>query len=206
MNPFVTVFSSLTLFLVLTLVACGTGTGPGEEPQTGLPNPASVHCEEQGGNLEIRSDAEGGQYGVCTFDDGSECEEWSLFRGECTPGTSQSAQQPSANPDTGTNTGVYVDEIVLNIMESWPLQVSATVRGNLADACVVLDDITVRHEGSSFVLDFQTHRKGEVCAQMLVPFEKTVSLDVEGLPAGTYMVRAGKASATFTLEKANTLD
>ena len=143
---------------------------------------------------------------MCTFDDGSECEEWSFLRGECTPGASQSAQSPSVSPDTEANPGVYIDEIVLNIMESWPLQVSATVRGNLADACVVLDDITATREGNVFSLRIHTHREGEVCAQMLVPFEETVPLDVKGLPAGTYIVQAGKVSATFTFERDNTAD
>jgi putative hemolysin len=50
-----------------------------------LPNPASVYCEEHGGSLEIRSAADGGQYGVCIFPDGSECEEWAFYRGECSP-------------------------------------------------------------------------------------------------------------------------
>jgi len=52
----------------------------------GLPNPASVYCEEQGYELEIRTDQQGGQYGVCVFPDGSECEEWEFYRGECGPG------------------------------------------------------------------------------------------------------------------------
>ncbi|MBN2014599.1 MAG: DUF333 domain-containing protein [Candidatus Altiarchaeota archaeon] len=49
---------------------------------TGLSNPASVYCEEQGFGLEIRTD-ENGSYGVCVFPDGSECEEWAFYRGEC---------------------------------------------------------------------------------------------------------------------------
>lgn len=53
----------------------------------GLANPASVYCQEQGGRLEIRS-GEGGEVGICVFADGSECEEWAFFRGECAPGTS----------------------------------------------------------------------------------------------------------------------
>lgn len=57
-----------------------------ETPETGLANPASVYCQEQGGTLEIRTGADGGQYGVCVFADGSECEEWAFFRGECSPG------------------------------------------------------------------------------------------------------------------------
>jgi putative hemolysin len=51
----------------------------------GLPNPASVFCEERGGMVEIRSDAEGGQVGYCVFPEGSECEEWAYYRGECVP-------------------------------------------------------------------------------------------------------------------------
>jgi putative hemolysin len=52
---------------------------------TGIANPASVFCEEQGGTVDIRDDAEGeGQIGICILPDNSECEEWAYFRGECT--------------------------------------------------------------------------------------------------------------------------
>jgi putative hemolysin len=51
-------------------------------------NPASVFCEEQGGTLDMRVDQNGGQYGVCMFDDGSQCEEWAFYRGECAIGDS----------------------------------------------------------------------------------------------------------------------
>ncbi len=51
-----------------------------------LANPASVFCGEQGGTLELRANDDGGQYGVCVFDDGNECEEWAFYRGECKPG------------------------------------------------------------------------------------------------------------------------
>jgi hypothetical protein len=50
-----------------------------------MPNPASVNCTEKGGTLEIRTES-AGQYGVCKFPGGSECEEWAFFRGECKPG------------------------------------------------------------------------------------------------------------------------
>jgi putative hemolysin len=54
-------------------------------PEAGLPNPASVYCEEQGYLLKIRTDEQGNQHGVCMFPDGSECDEWAFFRGECAP-------------------------------------------------------------------------------------------------------------------------
>lgn len=59
---------------------------PDAADSAGLANPASVYCEEQGGTLEIRTDADGNEHGVCVFEDGSECEEWAFFRGECQPG------------------------------------------------------------------------------------------------------------------------
>jgi putative hemolysin len=52
---------------------------------TGMANPASTYCLEQGGQLEIRTDETGGQYGICILPEG-ECEEWAFFRGECVPG------------------------------------------------------------------------------------------------------------------------
>lgn len=55
------------------------------EPTAGLANPAAVYCEEQGGQVEIRETDEG-QVGYCVFPDGSECEEWAFYRGECVPG------------------------------------------------------------------------------------------------------------------------
>lgn len=52
---------------------------------TNLPNPASVNCTQKGGKLEIRQET-AGEYGVCKFSDGTECEEWQFFRNECQKG------------------------------------------------------------------------------------------------------------------------
>ena len=84
--------TGLTAALVLSIALSGCGGGEvvgGETDQNGnagLANPASVYCEEQGGQLDMRTDESGGTYGVCVFEDGSECEEWAFFRGECSPG------------------------------------------------------------------------------------------------------------------------
>lgn len=55
------------------------------DEETEVANPASVYCVENGGQIDIR-DTDAGQIGFCMFDDGSECEEWAYFRGECAPG------------------------------------------------------------------------------------------------------------------------
>jgi len=54
-----------------------------DEPITAIANPASVNCEKLGGNLKIEKRGDGGEYGLCYFEDNRACEEWALLRGEC---------------------------------------------------------------------------------------------------------------------------
>jgi len=50
--------------------------------QSAIANPASVYCGQNGGTVEIIKDTSGGEFGMCTFANGTSCEEWALFRGE----------------------------------------------------------------------------------------------------------------------------
>ncbi len=54
-----------------------------EEPQVNTPNPASKYCEENGGTLELVTNKDGSQFGMCKFEEYS-CEEWAYFKKECT--------------------------------------------------------------------------------------------------------------------------
>jgi putative hemolysin/phosphoserine phosphatase len=66
---------------------CGVETAQAEGVgMPGMANPASVNCEEQGGTLAIEERGDGGQFGVCYFEDNLQCEEWALLRGECPAG------------------------------------------------------------------------------------------------------------------------
>lgn len=56
------------------------------ENKVGLANPASTFCVEKGGNLQIQTRGDGGQYGLCYFDDARACEEWAMMRSECPVG------------------------------------------------------------------------------------------------------------------------
>ena len=75
--------------ILIALSACTAVQVQTPEPtaadtlQANMPNPASVYCEQQGNKLEIRTAADGSQSGVCVFPDGSTCDEWAYFRGEC---------------------------------------------------------------------------------------------------------------------------
>jgi putative hemolysin len=94
------------LLIFASLVASCSPAQADPTPEANLPNPASVFCEQNGGMVEIRTGTDGGQYGVCTFPDGSECDEWAFFRGECsaggpaTPASTAAAPGTEVHPDT----------------------------------------------------------------------------------------------------------
>jgi putative hemolysin len=78
----------------LAVTACGAELTPTSAPTPttfesplGVPNPASQYCVDQGHQLEIRTAVDGSQAGFCVFQDGTECDEWAFYRGECGPGT-----------------------------------------------------------------------------------------------------------------------
>jgi putative hemolysin len=68
-------------------------------PAANMPNPASVYCEQHGGKLEIVTNADGSQYGMCALEAGS-CEEWAFMRGECQPGQAPTAETPKYETET----------------------------------------------------------------------------------------------------------
>jgi len=79
-----------------------------------MPNPASVACVNAGGSVEIKKDASGGEYGMCTFANGSSCEEWALFRGEgckagLTPSLAPTEEGKKMVTLTDTDNGSSVD-------------------------------------------------------------------------------------------------
>jgi putative hemolysin len=63
-----------------------SNTTSDSQTSTKLANPASVNCIKLGGNLIINTRGDGGQYGLCYFEDNRACEEWALMRGNCPVG------------------------------------------------------------------------------------------------------------------------
>jgi putative hemolysin len=175
--------------LILSLAACAPGGAPQEptveqEKSANMPNPASVYCEQQGGRVEIRTNAEG-QYGVCVFEDGSECDEWAYYRGECSPGgASAKAVQipdPAAARDAvleylrGQNLTVPAGDLVWTeenltaegllgathlryAVEDWTIDVSFPI---VAPQATVYS-VTVTHTADSFVWQGEVDATGAV--------------------------------------------
>jgi putative hemolysin len=84
----------LTIIL-MALAAC-------KASQANMPNPASVYCTQQGNKLEIRTAADGSQNGICVFPDGSTCDEWAYYRGECDP-AAQNSPTPTLTMEATTD-------------------------------------------------------------------------------------------------------
>ncbi len=77
--------------IAAVLAGCASPTTPqptSAQPAPGgqIANPASQYCIDEGGTLSFQTRGDGGEYGVCSFEDNQECEEWALFRGECPVG------------------------------------------------------------------------------------------------------------------------
>jgi len=71
--------------LIIFLSACAQTGVVNDKEKNGnaqIANPASVNCINNGGKLRV-ADGQNGQYGICTLQDGTECEEWAYYRGEC---------------------------------------------------------------------------------------------------------------------------
>ncbi|MCP4210111.1 MAG: DUF333 domain-containing protein [Halieaceae bacterium] len=84
--------SIMGLFLVVVLFigACSAPVSQSTPTQSqstaAIANPASENCVEQGGTLSIQKRGDGGEYGVCLFEDNKQCEEWAMLNGECPAG------------------------------------------------------------------------------------------------------------------------
>ncbi len=112
--------------------------------QAGMPNPASVYCEEHQGRLEIREDAEGNETGFCVFANGNACEEWAYYRGEC---------DPNSASDAGTERDASEDEPVVGMPN--PASVN----------CIDLGGVLEMHEVDAGQLGVCVFPDGAMCEE-----------------------------------------
>ncbi len=77
---YITILASVLIGCSTTPTKTGESKNNNETPKVGIANPASTYCIEQGGELSIKKDETGGEYGICKLKDGIEIEEWKFFR------------------------------------------------------------------------------------------------------------------------------
>ncbi len=129
-----------TLFMLIGILLSASCNPVQISPtsQAIMPNPASVYCEQQGNQLEIITAADGSQSGVCIFPDGSTCDEWAYFRGECKPGDSQVelAPTPTTEPDMPNPASVYCEQ------QGNQLEIITAADGSQSGVCIFPDGST----------------------------------------------------------------
>jgi putative hemolysin len=131
---------------------------------TQIANPASVNCINNSGKLSIVDKPEG-QVGMCTFSNGTVCEEWAYFRGEC------------KNEPTKTTDLIQVDFPQPNQIISSPLVIKGKARGTWffeASFPVVLTnwDGLIIAQGIA-------KAQGDWMTTDFVPFEATLTFTVD---------------------------
>jgi LysM repeat protein len=117
--------------------------------------------------------------------------------GSCWVSADQSLTRPIEAPNQVNEASV--SSISVEVRESYPVQVVATVRGHLPDGCVFIDTFRQFRQGKTFHIEWTTGRNPGMCTQALQPFELPLTLETVGLTAGHYTVVAGGVQATFVL-------
>ena len=123
----------------------------------------------------------------------------------CGAGNPTETPIPAATATSGAVEGLAtVEGVDIQILESMPVQVQAVIKGYLPDPCTRISSVGQSRDGNTFKITISTARPADaVCAEVITPFEHTVSLDVTGLKAGTYTVTVHGISATFELTADN---
>ncbi|HEY53013.1 MAG TPA: hypothetical protein G4N94_06115 [Caldilineae bacterium] len=107
----------------------------------------------------------------------------------------------SADVITGVAT---VEEIEINLLESFPVQVQVLVRGVLPDSCTTIGETNIERTDNTFHVTVTTVRPAVAeCEDVELAFEQTIALDAKGLPAGTYDVDVNSLKSSFELSVDN---
>ncbi len=114
------------------------------------------------------------------------------------------AAAPSEAPEEIAGTSARITGLEVSVPESDPVQVRVTLTGYLSDGCTRIRSVTASRTDQQFEIALHTERPaGAMCTQALVPFTRTIALDVQELSTGTYTVQAGDRTGSFTLSADN---
>ncbi len=115
------------------------------------------------------------------------------------------AGEPIAGqPTAGAPQLAPVESIAVQILESFPVQVRVIARGTLPDECSSIGEVLPSRVGNQFHIAVFMQRAGAgECSAQPVPFEQSIPLAVEGLPAGNYLVDVNGVTDSFSLAMDN---
>lgn len=110
-----------------------------------------------------------------------------------------------ATPTSSLISGMaQVNDVEIQKLESMPLLIQVIARGTLPDGCTTVSEVSVSRAGNEFNIRIETSRPAQaVCTEVIVPFERVIPLESEGLPAGEYKVTVNGVSESFELAADN---
>ncbi|TES91436.1 MAG: hypothetical protein E3J88_02505 [Anaerolineales bacterium] len=108
-----------------------------------------------------------------------------------TPGQGQPTQG-GGEPTTGdmVHGPVFIDDVQLLILESYPIQVMLNISGELPTPCHIFQaDVSEPDEDNEIQVEvYSVVAEGEVCIEVIQPFSENVSIPMAGKPDGVYTV------------------
>jgi len=94
-----------------------------------------------------------------------------------------------------------IEEIQVNIAESYPQQIFVYIKGGLSDSCTTFHDLTTEHSGNTISITVTTQRpKDKVCAQVYSFFEKNVNLGTDFTSGETYTINVNDKTTSFVMQ------
>jgi inhibitor of cysteine peptidase len=85
---------------------------------------------------------------------------------------------------------VFINDVQLLIMESYPIQVMLNISGELPTPCHIFKaDVSEPDEDNEIQVEiYSLVAEGEVCIEVIQPFIENVSIPMAGKPDGVYTV------------------
>jgi hypothetical protein len=105
------------------------------------------------------------------------------------------------NADRAYEAGVAaVERLDVSVRRERPVAVDVSVTGQLPDACTLIHRVHQERRVTGIEVTLTTRREaGARCPAGPRPFQRMLSLDVHGLPAGLYFVSVNGVSTTFQI-------
>jgi hypothetical protein len=96
----------------------------------------------------------------------------------------------------------HVDEIQVMKSDAFPVEVTITAKGTLADDCTTMGDLKQNYADGKFTVVMETKKaqNAKKCSADPVPFNRDMVLaGVAGLAKGTYTIDVNGVQGAFTL-------
>jgi len=123
----------------------------------------------------------------------------SVLLATCSSENRQTVSETPVPIEIDTPTGqLSVQDIEIQILESFPVQVMVTISGTLPKKCQPLN-VDTAQQNRTFFITLTTMENTSTCSATDNTFKKVIPLDVDGLKAGIYHVDVHGLTAQFEL-------